>query len=90
MKATIEGIVFDTGKAKLVGHNRVWNGNSWMQHNSNVYLYRDKSRRYFVYRTTAFPALDSIERVTKEEALALFKRHRLTTAPLFTLAKLDQ
>jgi hypothetical protein len=69
MRQIIDGKLYDTEKARLVAHNRYWDGHNWDRRGRNIYLYQTGHGRFFLYRTTCWEGeRDSIEAITKGEA----------------------
>jgi len=74
MKAVIGGVRYDTEKAQIIAHDCYWDGHNMERNGRNTYLYKTPSGRYFAVHLTLWQGeRDSIEPLSKEEAMELYE-----------------
>lgn len=75
MKAVIGGVRYDTEKAQIIAHDCFWDGHNMERNGRNTYLYKTPNGRYFAVHLTLWQGeRDSIEPLTKDEAICLYER----------------
>lgn len=75
MRAVIGGVRYDTEKAEVIASDCYWDGHNMERNGRNTYLYKTPNGRYFAVHLTMWQGeRDSIEPLTKDEAIYLYEQ----------------
>ena len=66
---------YDTGTAMVVASDAYWDGHNWERRGRNTYLFRTPKGAFFAQHLTQWEGeRDSLEPLTRDEALSLWER----------------
>ena len=74
MERVINGLRYDTEKAKVAATNRYWDGHNWDRHGRTRSLMKTPKGNFFVFNETRWQGeIDTITPVDIEQAKALYE-----------------